>query len=631
MHALDVNRRIARFSDLSKAYHSAASKVLVCQECIASGLDSKIFARNHSIPETSMLRMMKQHQADVLTGISTFRDSGSGRPPKLDAAGKEAISELLQKRRRDQKAPNRAEFKSIMLEEVEQTSKRRNVADARPQLSSQTLRMYKKSMNLGERVAQLKTSARIDAEKDPRNSFAMAAMIEAFCKHLSPAMQFNWDATQYALSPDKDEICVYQKGKDFGPLTSESGGGTFLSIKHYHFHNANGTVAPPVFVIADDSMDPEAFIWDEVSELSTSTDVNGKAYLCRCRTRNGNSAFYRWYGTFIVAPFVIDVRDRTKSKNPDGTPMRAFVTCDGEQEQIKVFQHEDLLDIFCDALIDFGKIAASCSGIHQSSDVSPLFRAIKTKIHAVETRRYRSALINTALVTILESCGFSAAMRSKISDGLQKVVSTIRAVMTAEMVVAGYERTGQFPVDFGVTMKQSTYTFTLLEWATMTENLELAASKFRLKGELTEAEMDELQIPSIADSQRNKKPKDQRLLHQQRAVIMNSVDCVAKYKNHYVSKEIEAAQKLIAKQEKDAARDATREAKQAEKDRFANLSKEEKTAERKAKRAANAAAKAALVVASGHYAISPADAINDDDNDDDELDLFRENEIFNLD
>ena len=95
----------------------------------------------------------------------------------------------------------------------------------------------------------------------------------------------------------------------------------------------------------------------------------------------------------------------------------------------------------------------SCSGIHQSSDVSPLFRAIKTKIHAVETRRYDSELIKNALVTILASCGFSAAMRSKASDGPQKVVNTIRAVMTAEMIVAGYERTGQFPVDFAVTMR----------------------------------------------------------------------------------------------------------------------------------------------------------------------------------
>ena len=135
--------------------------------------------------------------------------------------------------------------------------------------------------------------------------------------------------------------------------------------------------------------------------------------------------------------------------------------------------------------------------------------------------------------------------------------------------------------------------------------------------------MDDLQIPSVAESQRNKKSKDQRLLHQHRAVIMNSVDCVAKYKNHYVSEEIEAAQKLMLKHEMDAARAATREAKQAEKDRFANLSKEEKTAERKAKRAANAATEAALVAASGHYAMSPADAIDDDDSDDDELDLLK--------
>ena len=158
---------------------------------------------------------------------------------------------------------------------------------------------------------------------------------------------------------------------------------------------------------------------------------------------------------------------------------------------VDVFQHGDLLDIISDALIDFGKIAASCSDIRQSSDVSPLFRAIKTKIHAVEKRRYGSTLISTALVTILTSYGFSAAVRSKVSDGLQKVVSTIKAVMTAEMVIAGYERTGQFPVDFAVTMRQSTYTFSLLKCATMTENLHMAASKFRLTGELTEAKKDE--------------------------------------------------------------------------------------------------------------------------------------------
>ena len=76
-------------------------------------------------------------------------------------------------------------------------------------------------------------------------------------------MIINWDATKYGISPDKDDMCVHFKGKDVGPLTSESGGGTNLSVKHYHLHNANGTVAPPIFIIADDSVVAESFAWHD--------------------------------------------------------------------------------------------------------------------------------------------------------------------------------------------------------------------------------------------------------------------------------------------------------------------------------------------------------------------------------
>ena len=62
--------------------------------------------------------------------------------------------------------------------------------------------------------------------------------------------------------------------------------------------------------------------------------------------------------------------------------MRAFVTCDGEQKQIAVFQEEDLITLFKDALIDFGKTPASCSAICQSSDASPFFKATKKKLRS---------------------------------------------------------------------------------------------------------------------------------------------------------------------------------------------------------------------------------------------------------
>jgi hypothetical protein len=410
---------------------------------------------------------------------------------------------------------------------------------------------YKHRLNLGAKTAQLKTHARIAAEADPRNSFSMGIMNKAFSENLLSSMIFNWDATQYGISPDKDEVCIYVKGVDVGPLTSESGGGTYLSVKHYHLHNANGTVAPPVFILADDSM--EEFIWRECNELSTSTDVNGRAFLCRCRTRNANSAFYRWFGTDIVAPFVTNVRDHSRCKNPDQSPMRAFVTCDGEQEQIKVFQEDTMLRVFEDVLVDFGKIAASCSGSHQSSDASPLFMAIKKKLQAVEDTNYKSALIFEGVKEVLAESGYSSAMRSKIIESLQKIVKTIRSVMTAEMVIAGYERTGQFPVDFAKAMRQSTYTYNVKEWATITGAVDCAVVIYRQRGELTEAEMDALEIPSVKKAQVDKRPKDERMLHQQRAVIMNSADCIAKYKNHYAKKALAVVERVAARERREIA------------------------------------------------------------------------------
>ena len=122
----------------------------------------KKFAKDHEIPTTTMVRMMRQFLADLLAGISTFRDSGCGRPSKLDATAQQSILDVLQKRLvngyrlnciggREQKAPNRAEFKTIVLGEIEQTAKRRNIANTKPQLSSESLRRYKRSMNLGEK------------------------------------------------------------------------------------------------------------------------------------------------------------------------------------------------------------------------------------------------------------------------------------------------------------------------------------------------------------------------------------------------------------------------------------------------------------------------------------------------
>jgi hypothetical protein len=85
----------------------------------------------------------------------------------------------------------------------------------------------------------------------------------------------------------------------------------------------------------------------------------------------------------IVIPFVELIRVTYDCKNEDGSPMRAFVTCDGEAQQIAVFQMVTMLALFVAALIDFGKSPASCSAIAQSSDDSNFFKATKCVLKGV--------------------------------------------------------------------------------------------------------------------------------------------------------------------------------------------------------------------------------------------------------
>ena len=157
-------------------------------------------------------------------------------------------------------------------------------------------------------------------------------------------------------------------------LTGQSSGELGLFIKFYHFHNTAGNPGPPVYYIANDDMESDQFVAAKVNFMGNTSDINGFGYLCMGKTRAGNVAFYRWFATMVVVPFVntcrLSIEDETT---------RAFVTCDGEAKQIEVFQCQDMLSLLASAKIDFGKTPASCSGACQSSDVSPLFQGCKKK------------------------------------------------------------------------------------------------------------------------------------------------------------------------------------------------------------------------------------------------------------
>lgn len=172
MEPMSGNLRVGRFTDLSGSYHHAASKVLLCEEQIRSKLTPFAFAKNHGIPAASMIRMAASYSSDQVSGISTFRDAGSGRPSKLDQIGRTTVKNEVIRRTTEQHAPTKLEYQNMVLNEVTQTQKRRNRAEECPEICKRTLNNYKNDMNVDEGQAQLKTHARIAAEGDPRNAFS---------------------------------------------------------------------------------------------------------------------------------------------------------------------------------------------------------------------------------------------------------------------------------------------------------------------------------------------------------------------------------------------------------------------------------------------------------------------------
>lgn len=172
----------------------------------------------------------------------------------------------------------------------------------------------------------------------------------------------------------------------------------------------------------------------------------------------------------------------------------------------------------------------------------------------------------------------------------------------------------------------------------MEKELPAMVEIFRTTGKITEAQMDAASTPSVNSESTNSKPKDARPMHQQRSVIMNSVDCIAQYRAHVERWEAEPARRVLAQKQREAAKIVRerkaedvrlrKEAREVEKQRRAHLTPEEVKAEAKAKRLANKLAKQAAATQQQNVDI-PEQAENDADDllDDD---LFDDDEIDDI-
>jgi hypothetical protein len=130
-------------------------------------------------------------------------------------------------------------------------------------------------------------------------------------KNIPPLCLINFDATQYycELNGEGKEVMVRKCDNNDQPITRicETGSGVF--IKHYFMCNALGNVAPPLFVVSDESLPEDEVVPIKISGLTHSQEASSFGYLCFTKTRAGNDELYKWYFKTVLLEFVAILRE----------------------------------------------------------------------------------------------------------------------------------------------------------------------------------------------------------------------------------------------------------------------------------------------------------------------------------
>jgi len=134
-----------------------------------------------------------------------------------------------------------------------------------------------------------------------------------------------------------------------------------------------GSLAPPIFIVADDNIAPEEIDVKEIPSLGIGTDISHKGHLVFCKTRSSCSKFCTWMFQSIILPYVQQIR--LKNLDDDST---CWFTLDGESKQILPMMTNECQQSFLDNSIVVTKPPGSTSHVTQPADAGNVFKSINT-------------------------------------------------------------------------------------------------------------------------------------------------------------------------------------------------------------------------------------------------------------
>lgn len=270
-------------------------------------LGDQIRNRETSAPELSARYQLPLTQLYGYSEKSRKLKEQEGRPKSLDMVGRsELVDELLSLQR-----CSASEVKEHVYANVQQKICESNIRSGgsgiiRP-VCDGTLRNIFKDLAISFVKPEIKTKARYNAENDIRNYFVEAAMDEAHMTACKASLVANLDATTFAVYGEGLESTV---GIVRGTTTAErstvavlpgvNNTGLGIYVKVYNMISMGLSAAPPVIILADETLQQDSFFSFKVNGLSHDLGTSSYGYIVLCQSRAGNDQFYQWYYRSVV-------------------------------------------------------------------------------------------------------------------------------------------------------------------------------------------------------------------------------------------------------------------------------------------------------------------------------------------
>jgi hypothetical protein len=462
-----------------------------------------------------------------------------GRPPLLDNERVQELCDTIKQGQAEKKALTKPQTLDLIKNLAHDTALDKGRVPLKDcPADRKTVQKLYKHIKANVVKGQKTSPARGRESMDIRNFITMAAMNEAFGKGLPWHCIANMDATTFLLRfTSNDELVVLPS--DDPPTTTEAEP-LDIFVKQMFLTSASGRLAPPLFIISDNSMDREAFDFHLVKGLNYSMQAgDGGGYIAFCQSRQGNSALHQWIFTKYLVDFAHCMRGHLDG-GPKGQDTPIYLVIDGEAIQSSTFDLPVVRDTIASASIDVGKGPASCSGVCGNAlDVCNIFKGIKTRLRsgpALNEGRLADSELTDRLLALLLSTHpkISPENRGKLAQSLPRLLHEEVKTLNYASLTHGFERIGMIPPS---TPRRTSLMSTLSccpktaslgkeTMAKIVSGFPSLVEKMAKEGQITEAEMDAAEIPSRAEATTEKKDKDERVQYQQRAVLLTAAASV---------------------------------------------------------------------------------------------------------